>query len=342
MCTILCDFTNLSYNAALVFGGDVPNFDMQKQKTDFVKMINFVGKLPLWILQTIATGLAGGFYRLLPSKTLRYARLNIQIALRDLPLQQQHHIARQAAINEAKSYFEFFHIWNNTTAQNLSLIHRVNGEHYFRTALERKKGVVLIVPHFGTWEVMNTWLNQFTQMTIMYKPIKNAAVDQFVLNAREQDCAHLVPTDESGVIQIFKALKKGGTTAILPDHSPDHPVDLENWFDVPVYSSRLSAKLIQKTGATGLIIYAVRNEQKGFDLTIEPISADIYDSSTNGTALIFAALEDLIRCHPEHYHWTYKRFRANPATSKLYELPLDEALSLIRPIQAQARESARK
>ncbi|WP_223235209.1 ComEC/Rec2 family competence protein, partial [Acinetobacter baumannii] len=40
--------------------------------------------------------------------------------------------------------------------------------------LAAKKGVVLIVPHFGTWEVMNAWCAQFTSMTILYKPVKNA------------------------------------------------------------------------------------------------------------------------------------------------------------------------
>ena len=43
-----------------------------------------------------------------------------------------------------------------------------------------QKGVVLIVPHFGTWEVMNAWCAQFTSMTILYKPVKNADADRFV------------------------------------------------------------------------------------------------------------------------------------------------------------------
>ena len=37
--------------------------------------------------------------------------------------------------------------------------------------------------------------------------------------ARSREQANLVPTDESGVRQIFKALKQGETTVILPDHT---------------------------------------------------------------------------------------------------------------------------
>jgi KDO2-lipid IV(A) lauroyltransferase len=75
------------------------------------------------------------------------------------------------------------------------------------------------MPHLGTWEVMNAWLSKHTQMTILYKPVKNPDADRFVRDARSRNQANLVPTDESGVRQIFKALKQGGTTVILPDHT---------------------------------------------------------------------------------------------------------------------------
>lgn len=66
---------------------------------------------------------------------------------------------------------------------------------------------------------MNAWCAQFTSMTILYKPVKNADADRFVREARSREQANLVPTDESGVRQIFKALKQGETTVILPDHT---------------------------------------------------------------------------------------------------------------------------
>lgn len=53
----------------------------------------------------------------------------------------------------------------------------------------------------------------------LYKPVKNADADRFVREARSREQANLVPTDESGVRQIFKALKQGETTVILPDHT---------------------------------------------------------------------------------------------------------------------------
>lgn len=75
---------------------------------------------------------------------------------------------------------------------------------------------------------------------------KNEDADRFVREARSREQANLVPTDETGVRQIFKALKQGETTVILPDHTPNVGGDMINYFGVPLASSNLSAKLIQK------------------------------------------------------------------------------------------------
>ena len=128
-------------------------------------------------------------------------------------------------------------------------------------ALAAQKGLVLIVPHFGTWEIMNSYVAQFTEMTIMYKPVKDPGADLFVREARSREGAQLVPTDESGVRQIFKALKQGGTTVILPDHTPKQGGEMIPYFGFPLASSNLSAKLIQKTKAKALLLYAIRKVQ---------------------------------------------------------------------------------
>lgn len=85
-----------------------------------------------------------------------------------------------------------------------------------------------------------------------------------------------MPTDESGVRQIFKALKQGGTTVILPDHTPNVGGEYIPYFGVPLATSNLSAKLIQKTKARALFLYALRNENAGFDIHIEAIDEEIY------------------------------------------------------------------
>lgn len=307
---------------------------MQKQTDILTTCIRMMSKLPLAILQRLAIMLAIVLCQIIPTRTAKYARLNIDIAFPHLDEHERQRIERCAARHEIQAYFEFLHIWGHSTQHNIALVHSVTGEQYLKNALATQQGVVCLIPHFGTWEIMNAWLSQFTALTVMYKPAKNAAANNFVLQARSRERAELVPTDERGVKQIFRALKQGGVTAILPDHSPDSSAELIEWFGVPLYSSQLSAKMIQKTKAKTLLMYAMRNAQRGFDIFIEPMTDDIYDTTQNGTLLIHQAIEQLIQRYPTHYHWSYKRFKASPATSKLYTLPHDDALALIRRIQA--------
>ena len=301
------------------------------------RLIKLLSRQPIQLGRFLARMVAGLVNTLQLSKLSKIISLNIQIAFPDMDQQQRQQLTKQAIRNELTSYFEFLSIWGASNQKNIQRIQKIHGEHYFHDALLEKKGLVLVIPHFGTWEVMNSWLSQYTQMTILYKPVKNPDADQFVRDARSREQAHLVPTDESGVRQIFKALKQGGTTAILPDHTPDHGGDMVDYFGIPLASSSLSAKLIQKTKAKALLIYTMRNDQDGFDMYIEPINPQIYEGpAENGTRIIHQSLEQLIQRYPEHYHWSYKRFRANPALKKIYDIDEAEALAQVAKVRQQA------
>ena len=307
---------------------------MTHKNSNFTRLINFVSRQPLSVARFTAKFLALLVNTFKLTKTAHVIRLNLAIALPHLNQVERNKIAQNAIQNEMISYFEFFHIWGAENDKNIARINKVHNEQLFHKALSENKGLVLVIPHFGTWEIMNAWLAQHTQMTIMYKPIKNESADDFVRSARSRDQSVLVPTDESGVRQIFRALKQGGTTVILPDHSPDHSGELVPYFGIPLYSSNLSAKLIQKTKAATLFMYALRNENSSFDIFIEEIDSAIYtQTAEQGTEIIHHQLEALIRKDPENYHWSYKRFSANPELHKIYNIPTDKALALVEKVR---------
>lgn len=306
----------------------------RSSKNSAYGLLKYISRQPLSVSRWIARILALIVNIFKVSKTSDVIRLNLEISLSELSNQERERITRAAIRNELMSYFEFFSIWGSTNQKNIERVHKVIGEDLLHEALAQNKGLVLIVPHFGTWEIMNAYIAQFTSMTIMYKPVKNQAADQFVRAARSREQANLVPTDESGVRQIFKALKQGGTTVILPDHTPNVGGEYIPYFGVPLATSNLSAKLIQKTKARALFLYALRNEDAGFDIHIEAIDEEIYQGDANqGTGIIINTIENLIQRHPEHYHWSYKRFRAHEDLGNIYKLDHDQALSKVNQLR---------
>lgn len=306
----------------------------RSSKNSAYGLLKYISRQPLSVSRWIARILALIVNIFKVSKTSDVIRLNLKISLSELSAQERERITRAAIRNELMSYFEFFSIWGSSNQKNIERVHKVIGEDLLHDALAQNKGLVLIVPHFGTWEIMNAYVAQFTSMTIMYKPVKNQAADQFVRAARSREQANLVPTDESGVRQIFKALKQGGTTVILPDHTPNVGGEYIPYFGVPLATSNLSAKLIQKTKARALFLYALRNENAGFDIHIEAIDEEIYQGDANqGTGIIINTIENLIQRHPEHYHWSYKRFRAHEDLGNIYKLDHDQALSKVNQLR---------
>jgi len=306
----------------------------RSSKNSAYGLLKYISRQPLSVSRWIARILALIVNIFKVSKTSDVIRLNLEISLSQLSTQERERITRAAIRNELMSYFEFFSIWGSSNQKNIERVHKVIGEDLLHDALAQNKGLVLIVPHFGTWEIMNAYVAQFTSMTIMYKPVKNQAADQFVRAARSREQANLVPTDESGVRQIFKALKQGGTTVILPDHTPNVGGEYIPYFGVPLATSNLSAKLIQKTKARALFLYALRNENAGFDIHIEAIDEKIYQGDANqGTGIIINTIENLIQRHPEHYHWSYKRFRAHEDLGNIYKLDHNQALSKVNQLR---------
>ena len=306
----------------------------RSSKNSAYGLLKYISRQPLSVSRWIARILALIVNIFKVSKTSDVIRLNLEISLSELSTQERERITRAAIRNELMSYFEFFSIWGSSNQKNIERVHKVIGEDLLHEALAQNKGLVLIVPHFGTWEIMNAYIAQFTSMTIMYKPVKNQAADQFVRAARSREQANLVPTDESGVRQIFKALKQGGTTVILPDHTPNVGGEYIPYFGVPLATSNLSAKLIQKTKARALFLYALRNEDAGFDIHIETIDEKVYQGDANqGTGIIINTIENLIQRHPEHYHWSYKRFRAHEDLGNIYKLDHDQALSKVNQLR---------
>ncbi|CAG69396.1 MULTISPECIES: lysophospholipid acyltransferase family protein [Acinetobacter] len=303
------------------------------------RLLKFISRQPIQLSRLFARMLAGLVNTLKLTKTSRTIQLNLKITLPYLNDQQRERIIQNAIRNELTSYMEFFSIWGSSNQKNISRIHHVEGADFFHQAIAENKGIVLIVPHFGTWEIMNAWCAQYTDMTILYKPVKDKDADRFVREARSREQAKLVPTDESGVRQIFKALKQGGTTVILPDHTPNVGGEMVDYFGIPLASSNLSAKLIQKTKAKALFLYAIRNENHGFDMFIEPMDPAIYQGTDHdGTLVIHHAIEDLIRKYPDHYHWSYKRFKANPELDNLYTLNEEDALANVEQVRQANRE----
>jgi len=258
-----------------------------------------------------------------------FPRMGIyQTILRNLRLcypgrsQAWYHDTTKASLRStAMTAFEFAKTWGMPPAYSLGQIRDIHGGEIFHEALAAGRGVIAIVPHWGTWEFMNAWVNQYTAPVIMYKPGKQPGVDAFVAEARGRLHATVVPTDDSGVRATYKALRKGGFTAILPDHIPgENGGVFAPFFGISTWTGVMVPKLAAKTGCSVIVMGCLRRDDgDGFDLHFHAGDPDIShpDARTAASAMNLS-METLINLAPEQYQWSYKRFKRSEHLRDLY------------------------
>lgn len=278
-------------------------------------------KLPLAAIQSLAK-VVGRLLFSTHSSARKTTETNLRIAYPHLDDQQREQLTKDSLKSQCMTYAESIKIWGSSTDYALSLITKIHDEHIFFDAINAGKGVIVVVPHFGTWELLNVWLNQHSSPVIMYKPSKQKDLDRFMLEARQRLKAQLVPTDESGVRAIFKHLKQGGLTVILPDHVPKESGGIYSpFYGQNALSSTLASKLASKTQCTVIGLSCRRtNQLDGFEIFVNQISQDVLSKDLQlSVDTLNQEMEQMINAAPEQYLWGYKRFRKLSGSKKFYQ-----------------------
>ncbi len=283
-------------------------------------VLKIISCLPWAVLRWLARSIAVLLY-CLDSSMKRISAINLKLVYPQLSSRQHQTLLRNTLRSQCLTYIESIKIWGMPARHNRRLIETVYGEQHLTQALANPKGTIIVLAHLGNWELVNVWLNQHAAPMIMYKPSKNKGVNRFMLKARQSAQATLVPTDDRGVRAVFKHLKQGGVTVILPDHLPKASGGIyANFFGQHTLCTTLLPKLAQKTQCQVLGVHCLRNAQGLFDLHCNVLSTQIGSQDLDvSVSEVNHALEHMIAQSPEQYTWSYKRFRHMPSHPQLYK-----------------------
>ena len=198
------------------------------------------------------------------------------------------------------------------------LILKRDNEALPRSVLESGKGLLILAPHLGNWEVLGLHLSSLGKVTNLYQPPKLAAFDTLIRSSREKSGATLVPTTTKGVAALLKNLRNGGIAGILPDQNPndENSGHFAPFFGQPAFTMVLIHRLIQKTGCRAVFAFAKRIPG-GFELVYREPPEEIYsDDMEAALAALNKGTEALVTEAPEQYQWEYKRFKIKPEGSE--------------------------
>jgi Kdo2-lipid IVA lauroyltransferase/acyltransferase len=268
-----------------------------------VFLFRILSRLPLSLVHRLGGWLGWLTYLLSPTYR-RHVRENMAQAGIDASL-------RGAAAAEAgKQMVELARIWLRTLAETNAQVVEVCGWEHVEAAQQAGKGIVFMTPHLGCFEITAQYYSAFGDVTVLYRPPRQASIRQMILDGRKREHLHLAPADLSGVRALIKALKKGEAVGMLPDQAPK--VGEGVWlkfFGKPAYTMTLAARLTE-TGATTLMAWGERLPRgRGYRLHFHPPRQPLSGTTVERAQQINLEIEALVRECPTQYLWGYNRYK---------------------------------
>ena len=279
-------------------------------------VIKVIGYFPMSVLRFVGAHVAKICW-LVQTRDAQVTETNIDMCFPLLEDAQRKTLARASLIETGKLALEICNVWSNNAIWLKKKIKKIHGEQLLIDALKLKKGVIVLAPHFGNWEVLGRFLPNYAFTTNLYQPPKKEFIEPLMRVSRGQDGAVLAPANLRGVAQLLTALKKGGISGILPDQCPDQGSGIFSEFcGHSAYTITLVHGLVQRTGCT-VILAAAKRVRGGFELSyMEPDSA-VYDNDLQTSVdALNRTVEKCIAIAPEQYQWEYKRFKRQPDGKK--------------------------
>ncbi|MDE2457405.1 MAG: lysophospholipid acyltransferase family protein [Burkholderiales bacterium] len=279
-------------------------------------LLRWLSRRSLRLLHALGAALGWAGYALSPSYRRRLVE---NAALAGLGAAE-----RRASVAEAgKLVMELPRLWLRPAEQAIADPVRWEGAELIEALLERGRGLVLLTPHMGSFEVSaQAYAERFgarQPITVLYRPARQPWLRELEETARARPALATAPANLSGVRLMLRALRRGETVGLLPDQVP--PDGMGVWvpfFGRPAYTMTLAARLVQQTGAAVAILCTERLARGGgYVVRALPLPEPLPDAAPGAAADEAAAalavnrsMEAVIRRLPSQYLWGYHRYKA--------------------------------
>ncbi len=265
-----------------------------------------LGLLPLAWLQAMGSAL-GRLGAILPGRYRKRAFENLRLAYPEATSAMD----RLAMIELLQMFLELPYLWARRNADKLDQIIRCDDWALIDDALAQGKGVILISPHIGAFEMLGPFYTRRHNATVIFKEPRMQWLKLLINRIRLSPALKLVPANQTGVKGLVKTLIKGETIGFLPDQVPA----LGDGVYAPFFGKdAYTITLVQRMQAIrNSPIFTVGLERlpkgKGYRFHIVPMSQALPESPELAAAQINAALEQMVRKMPMQYLWGYNRYK---------------------------------
>jgi Kdo2-lipid IVA lauroyltransferase/acyltransferase len=193
----------------------------------------------------------------------------------------------------------------------------------FETELEKGRGMLLLGPHLGNWEIgVFAYSALHDKLTYLARPLDNPLIEDFTVRLRTRFGNRPIDKNNS-VVKALSILRAGGVLGVLPDVNvlPRDGVFVPFFGTLACTTSGVAMMAMRTNAMIVPMCCAWQEESQTYKVIYgkmvePPNTGDRHRDVFETTAAFTAEMEKFIRAYPDQWLWIHKRWKTRPPGEK--------------------------
>ena len=273
----------------------------------------------------IATILGYFLYYVIPYRK-KIVMANLTRAFPDESTIWRRQLARRSYIHFTRVYFDIFTNYQMSEQRFRQMIYRAYCVD-LDEAIRREKGVVVLLFHFGNWELIADWLarNHYTVAAIAAR-LANPLTDSLVTEIRTRNGLKILPKGRRHTMKSFRFLKKSRILYMVADQNAGKWGIWVRFFNNWSSSFRGPVLFALRKKCPVLLATCLMDEKGRYNIRFDNFSMETPEGMGEDEKIKYLIqsytryFEDLIRAKPEQYYWIHRRWKTKVPESLTEEI----------------------
>jgi lauroyl/myristoyl acyltransferase len=273
-----------------------------------------------WLMERLPRGLAyalaivvARFAFVLARKARRALIENLTAALPDRSPREIRRLARHNFRNHSKAYADLMRLPVARVEELQPLLH-VQGTEHLEAARARRRGVLVVSAHMGSWEVAAAiWSATIAPVSLFAEELEPRELYDWYRNTRARLGISVLPLSRGGLRQVIQALDQEEMVVTAIDRDIAGTGLIVDFFGRRARIPDGPAALALRRGTPLLPVCVYRlpddsYQAVGFPPIFAEPTGNRAEDERRVTMQLVARLEDMIRCHPDQWHLPHRIF----------------------------------
>jgi KDO2-lipid IV(A) lauroyltransferase len=189
--------------------------------------------------------------------------------------------------------------------------------------LAEKRGAIILTAHFGNFELLPLAHTIYGYpLAMIQRPNRNPFIDREINRMRTRFGAEVIDRKQAG-LALLKYLRRKRHVAVALDLDVRDGVFVD-FFGMKACTSDGVARIAMATRAPVVPAFMVRDgDSARHRITVLPamemaMTRDREECVRENTQRMTAAIETMIRRHPDHWNWIHRRWKTRPEGEKRF------------------------